>query len=66
MNGPYESANNILRILKTLTKICGAGGFDNLHKLDDGMDDEFMWFQFYYEPGSRQNLYPLINPFIIR
>ena len=42
MNGPYESPKDILRILKTLTKSCGAGGFDSLHKLDDGMDDEFM------------------------
>jgi len=42
MNGPYESPADIKRIINTLTKKCGAGGFDTVLRLDDGMDDDFM------------------------
>ena len=42
MNGPYESPADIKRIINTLTKKCGAGGFDTVIRLDDGMDDDFM------------------------
>ncbi len=42
MNGPYESPADIDRIINTLTKKCGAGGFDTVLRLTDDMDDEFM------------------------
>lgn len=42
MNGPYESPADIQRIINTLTKSCGAGGFDTLLRLADSMDDDFM------------------------
>jgi len=42
MNGPYESPADIERIINTLTKKCGAGGFNTLFRLTDDMDDDFM------------------------
>ena len=42
MNGPYESPADIDRILNTLTKKCGAGGFDTVLRLTDEMDDDYM------------------------
>ena len=39
MNGPYESPADIERIINTLTKKCGAGGFDTVLRLPDDMDD---------------------------
>ena len=42
MNGPYESTADIQRIINTLTKNCGADGFNSLFKLPDEMDDDFM------------------------
>jgi hypothetical protein len=42
MNGPYESPADIERILNTLTKKCGAGGFNTVLRLTDDMDDGFM------------------------
>jgi hypothetical protein len=43
MNGPYESAADIERILNTLTKKCGVDGFHTLYRLpdDDDMEDDF-------------------------
>jgi hypothetical protein len=41
MNGPYESETDIERILNTLTKSCGADGFDILLRLGDDRDDDF-------------------------
>jgi hypothetical protein len=41
MNGPYESPADIDRIINTLTKKCGAGGFDTVLRLSDDMDDDF-------------------------
>ena len=41
VNGPYESEADIKRILNTLTKSCGEGGFDSLVRLGDDMDDDF-------------------------
>ena len=42
MNGPYESPADIERIINTLTKKCGAGGFNTVLRLTDEMDDDFM------------------------
>ena len=42
INGPYESPADIERIINTLTKKCGVGGFDTVLRLTDGMDDDFM------------------------
>ncbi|MGZ8947240.1 MAG: hypothetical protein ACXW1W_17695 [Methylococcaceae bacterium] len=42
MSGPYESPTDIQRILNTLTEKCGAGGFNTIIRLTDGMDDDFM------------------------
>ncbi|MEI7997010.1 MAG: hypothetical protein WCH01_19110 [Methylococcaceae bacterium] len=42
MNGPYESSADIERIINTLTKNCGADGFDTVVRLNDDMDDDFM------------------------
>jgi hypothetical protein len=42
MNGPYESPADIKRIINTLTKKCGAGGFHTVLRLNDDMDDDYM------------------------
>ncbi|MGR9000125.1 MAG: hypothetical protein ACU88J_13910, partial [Gammaproteobacteria bacterium] len=42
INGPYESSADINRIINTLTKKCGAGGFDTVLRLSDDMDDKLM------------------------
>ena len=40
MSGPYESPTDIQRIIYTLTKKCGAGGFNTIIRLTDDMDDD--------------------------
>lgn len=45
MNGPDESEADIKRILNTLTKSCGADGFDTVFRMDDDieyMEDDFL------------------------
>ena len=42
MNGPYESPADIDRIINTLTKKCGTGGFNTVLRLTDEMDDDYM------------------------
>jgi len=42
VNGPYESPADIQRIINTLTKKCGAGGFNTMLGLTDDMDDDYM------------------------
>jgi hypothetical protein len=42
MNGPYEAPADIDRILNTLTKKCGAGGFNTVLRLTDEMDDDYI------------------------
>ena len=40
MSGPYESPTDIQKIIDTLTKKCGAGGFNTIIRLTDDMDDD--------------------------
>lgn len=39
MNGPYESESDMMKIINTLTKHCGADGFNTLVRIGD-FDDE--------------------------
>jgi hypothetical protein len=43
MNGPYETPADMEKIINTLTKKCGVGGFEMLYRLadDEDFDDDF-------------------------
>ncbi len=39
MSGPYDTRAKCERIIKTLTKRCGADGFHYMMEMDDPFDD---------------------------
>lgn len=41
MNGPYESEAKIKKIIATLQKKCGEGGFGVVYRMDEDNDDVF-------------------------